>query len=222
MAAILALIGQIAYFIPLSPQFFLLWNLHIYAKLSPPFVRLSNIGSSLGNVKTDKIDKIVCKYMKYLRVLLSAVATIACLGLSGCGSGSQAQVLVPVEEKSQSVAFIHDHVAGLELARQERKPSLIFFSVPDNVGSQRMLDTTFADDEIKRLAEKLICIRVDGSQETALCETLEISSFPTIILFNTSGMEVRRLVGRQTPDQLAVQIHVLLQSTALRPQAAGR
>jgi hypothetical protein len=117
---------------------------------------------------------------------------------------------------------MHDHEAGLALARQKRKPTLVFFSVPDSVGSQRMLNTTFSDDEIKRLSKRLICIHVDGSQETDLCEALGISSFPTIILSNASGIEVRRLVGRQTPEELAVQIHVLLQATAHRSQTVGR
>jgi len=156
--------------------------------------------------------------MKSLHVLLFIVVATACLGLSGCGSGTHAQIPLPVEEQRQPIAFMHDHAAGMELARQARKPTLAFFSVPDNIGSQRMMETTFRDDEIKRLAERLICIHVDGSLETALCEALEITSFPTIILSNANGMEVRRLVGRQTPDQLAVQIHVLLQATALRPQ----
>ena len=80
-----------------------------------------------------------------------------------------------------------------------------------------MLETTFSDEEIKKLAQWIVCIHVDGSQDTALCESLGISSFPTIILFDANGMEAKRLVGRQTPDQLAVQIHVLLQVMALRP-----
>ena len=95
---------------------------------------------------------------------------------------------------------------------------MIFFSVPENVGGQRMMETTFRDDEIKRLAEWLVCIYVDGSEERELCELLNISSFPTIVLSNTDGTELRRLEGRQTPDQLAVQIHVLLQVMASRPQ----
>ena len=206
----------------IAPQFLLLWNLRISAKLSSRFVRLRNIGFLLKNIKTGKIGNFPRKYMKNLCILLLVALTAACLGFSGCGGGSHAQVPHLVEERRQPIAFVYDHVAGLELARQDRKPSLIFFSVPDNVGSQRMLDTTFTDDEIKRLAERLICIHVDGSQEPALCEAFEITSFPTIILFNTNGMEVRRLVGRQTPDQLAVQIHVLLQATALRTQGAGR
>ena len=161
--------------------------------------------------------------MKNLYILLLIVVTMACLGLSGCGGGSRAQTPHPIEEKGQPIVFVYDHATGMEIARQERKPTLVFFSVPDNVGSQRMLDTTFCDDEIKRLTERLVCIYVDGSQESVLCETLKISSFPTIILANANGMEVRRLVGRQTPDQLAVQIHVLLQATALRPQnGSGR
>ena len=156
--------------------------------------------------------------MKYLYILSLVAALTACLGFSGCGSGSSAQIPILTEEPRQPITFLYDHATGLDIARQTRKPALIFFSVPNNVGSQRMMDTTFCDDEIKRLAERLVCILVDGSQESALCEALEISSFPTIILFNANGIEVRRLVGRQTPDQLAVQIHVLLQATALRPQ----
>jgi len=159
--------------------------------------------------------------MKYPHILLLIAVATACLGLPGCGTGSFAHPIVPVEETKPPIAFIHDHAAGMEIARQARKPTLAFFSVPDNIGSQRMMETTFRDDEIKRLAQRLICIHVDGSQETALFEALEITSFPTIILSNSNGIEVRRLVGRQTPDQLAVQIHILLQAAALRPQAVA-
>ena len=188
-----------------------------------PFADKKGVGSLPERfVKTGKIVNFPVKNMKHLYILPLIVAAAACLALPGCGSGSHAQVPRQIEETGQSIAFLYDYVAGQETARKEKKPTLIFFSVPDNVGSQRMMDTTFSDDEIKRLAERLVCIYVDGSQESALCESLEISSFPTIILSNASGMEVRRLVGRQTPDQLAVQIHVLLQATALHPQTAGR
>ena len=159
--------------------------------------------------------------MKNFCFLLLLATSTACLGFSGCG-GSLAQVHLPVGETKQPIVFSHGYETGREIARQERKPMLTFFFVPENVGAQRMMETTFCDDEIKRLAEKLVYISVDGSQESSLCEELKISSFPTIILSNASGMEVRRLVGRQTPDQLAVQLHILLQATALRPQGIGR
>ena len=155
---------------------------------------------------------------KYQYILFLMVAVMFCSCFSGCGEGKPASIVSQIEEIQQPISFLYDHAVGLEVARQERKPTLVFFSVPDSVGSQRMLETTFRDDEIKRLAEWLVCIHVDGSQESALCESLGISSFPTIILSNANGAEVRRLVGRQTPDQLAVQIHILLQVMALRPQ----
>ena len=156
--------------------------------------------------------------MKYRHILLFIVAVTACSCLSGCGGVVPAQILRQTETKEEPLSFTVDHAAGLETARQERKPTLVFFSVPNNVGSQRMLETTFCDDEIKSLAEKFICIHIDGSQESRLCESLAITSFPTIILSNTVGAEVRRLIGGQTPEQLAVQMHVVLQATALRPQ----
>ena len=154
----------------------------------------------------------------YQYILVLAIAGVVCSGLVGCGGGTPAATVQQVEEVQQTVSFLYDYAAGIELARQERRPTLVFFSVPDNIGSQRMLETTFRDEEIKRLAERLVCIHVDGSRETALCEALGIASFPTIILSNANGVEVRRLVGRQTSEQLAVQIHILLQVMAQRPQ----
>ena len=156
--------------------------------------------------------------MRNPHILFLIAVITACAGLSGCGSVVPAQIVLQTEKPEEPISFLHDHKGGLEIARQERKPMLVFFSVPNNVGSQRMLETTFRDDEIKRLAERFVCIHVDGSQESDLCESLEVSSFPTILLANTSGAEVRRLTGGQTPDQLAVQMHVVLQTTALRPQ----
>jgi|GEM_PF-2460855 len=177
------------------------------------------VGLSFVDVKIGKVSSMIKVFR--LRFILAVVAA-SCSVFTGCGWEQSAPVAQQVEEIRQPIAFLYDHAAGMEIARRERKPTLVFFSVPDNLGSQRMLETTFHDEEIKRLAEWLVCIHVDGLQESALCESLGITNFPTIILSNTNGAEVRRLVGRQTPDQLAVQIHVLLQVMALRPQAVGR
>jgi predicted small lipoprotein YifL len=157
------------------------------------------------------------KNKHFQSILLFMFLTMGCISLSGCGGKEGATVIPPAHETTPTISFLYDHATGLEVARQTKKPAMIFFSVPDNAGSMRMMETTFGDDEIKRLAERLVCIFVDGSQESALCESLEISSFPTTVLLNTNGTEVRRLVGRQTPDQLAVQIHILLQMMAQRP-----
>jgi len=161
--------------------------------------------------------------VKYQHILLLIVAITTCSGLSGCGGVAPTQIVLQTDKKEEPIVFMHDHKAGLEIARQERRPTLIFFFVANNVGSQRMLETTFCDEEIKRLAERFVCIHVDGSQESELCESLEISSFPTILLSHANGTEVRRLIGGQTSDQLAVQMHIILQATALRPQmSVGR
>ncbi|MDR0327073.1 MAG: thioredoxin family protein [Planctomycetaceae bacterium] len=158
---------------------------------------------------------------KYRRIVLLMLAVVVCPFFPGCGGEYLAQPAPPAEKTVQPITFQYDHAAGLEVAERERKPTLIFFSVPKNVGSQRMMETTFRDDEIRRLSEWLVCIHVDGLHEPELCDSLGVSSFPTIILLDTGGAEVRRLVGRQTPGQLAVQIHALLQVMAQSPQTAS-
>ena len=165
------------------------------------------------------------KYKRFNDILLVFAVTVICSFSSGCEDGTPAQMTAPLPsaaEVKKPIVFLQDQATGLEIARKERKPILTFFSVPDNIGSQRMMETTFCDDEIKRLTEWLVCVHVDGSQASALCESLKISSFPTIILSNANGTEVRRLVGKQTPEQLSVQIHILLQVIAQRPQTLGR
>ncbi|MCL2005994.1 MAG: thioredoxin family protein [Planctomycetaceae bacterium] len=156
--------------------------------------------------------------MKSSSVCLLFALAIGCAAFSGCSTAETSQTEQRAEEANQPVSFLTDLHAGRELAQKKKKPMLLFFSVPDNIGGQRMMETTFRDDEIKRLAEWLVCVYVDGSEERELCELLNISSFPTIILSHADGTEVCRLEGRQTPDQLAVQIHMLLQVIASRPQ----
>ena len=156
--------------------------------------------------------------MRICVVHLLFVFAIGCILFTGCGGG-MAQIENQASHVVEFVCFIDDVRQGKEMAKSKRKPMLQFFSVPDSAGSQRMLETTFRDEEIRRLADWLVCIHIDGVVHSELCGQLNISSFPTTILSDADGAEIIRLIGRQTPDQLAVQIHVLLQAMALRPQS---
>ena len=157
--------------------------------------------------------------MKHQSILLCIIAVTICFVFPGCGGAVSAPIPSKTEEKETPISFLRDHAVGIETARQERKPVLMFFSVPGSVGSQRMLETTFCGEEVKRLADRFVCVHVDGTQEATLCQSLNIADFPTILLSNTNGTEVCRLIGRQTPDQLAFQMQIVLQATvAQRPR----
>lgn len=124
----------------------------------------------------------------------------------------------PARQQSEldTVRFLSDFQKAARKADQEAKPLFVFFTLPDCVNSQKMVQTTFQDDEIKRLSQRFICVKVDASVDPELCERLKVEGFPTILFLSPQGIELQRLAGKQSPDHLAVQMHVAIQSTAAR------
>lgn len=152
---------------------------------------------------------------------------------SGCGTDHSVFSRLPLDIPSQtekapdfpqpkteaakpSVLFLSDFQEAVQTADREFKPLFVFFSLPNCVNSQKMAETTFRNDEVQRLAQRFVCVRVDASAESGLCERLKVDGFPTILFLSPQGVELQRLAGKQTPDQLAVQMHVAIQSTAAK------
>lgn len=123
---------------------------------------------------------------------------------------------------TESVTFLNDYRLGLEAAHRESKPALLFFTVPNCVSSRRMLETTFRDREIRRLSDRFVCISINASADKELCGRYDIEGFPTILFVNAQGLEFQRLSGKQTAEQLSLQMHVAIQSTASRSGLAIR
>ncbi len=123
---------------------------------------------------------------------------------------------------SEGVHFLTDYPKALALSAQTDKPLLVFFTLPGCASSQKMLETTFGDEEIQKLSQRFICVLVDGAKETDSCKSNDIKSFPTILFFSPQRQELERLSGNQTPDQLALQMHVMIQSTAVKLGAIVR
>jgi thioredoxin-related protein len=144
-------------------------------------------------------------------------------GILGCyvESGSlplakpvPATSIVPPE--STPIQFLNDYRQGIEIAKRESKLVLVFFSLSNSASSQRIMETTFQDDEIKRLSNRFVCISVDGLKESEFCKSVDIKGFPTILFMNSHGEEVQRLAGKLTADQLAIQMHIIIQSIATK------
>jgi thioredoxin-related protein len=124
--------------------------------------------------------------------------------------------------EAESVSFLDDYRLGFEAAKREMKLVLLFFTIPSSDASQRMMETTFCDEEVKRLSNRFICIRVDGSKESDFCQSIGIKGFPTVLFMTPQGEELQRLAGKLTPDQLALPMHVMIQSTAIKTTSVNR
>jgi len=127
-----------------------------------------------------------------------------------------------IPQETTEVCFLDDYRQGLETAKREAKLVLFFFTLPNSAASQRMMETTFRDEEIKRLSSRFVCIQIDGSKKSEFCKSMDIKGFPTVLFMNSQGEELQRLTGKLTPDQLALQMHVMIQTTAIKIGAVIR
>ena len=132
------------------------------------------------------------------------------------GGMPAAQVQEPAPAAQTQTDFLDDYRQAVDISIREAKPMLVFFTLSNCSSSKRMQETTFCDEEIRRLSHRFVCVRINGSKEAELCSEKRITSFPTILFQNSREQELQRLSGIQSPDQLALQMHVLIQSTAAK------
>jgi thioredoxin-related protein len=166
--------------------------------------------------------------------LFSIVILVLFIGILGCNvklqqsmSSSEVVSILPNnattdQSGAASVSFFDDYRLGFETAKQEMKLVLLFFTIPSSDASQRMMETTFRDEEVRRLSNRFVCIRIDGSKESEFCQSVGIKGFPTVLFMTPQGEELKRLAGKLTPDQLALPMHVMIQSTAIKTSAVNR
>ena len=164
---------------------------------------------------------------KINRKIISVVALTVVFGITGCNrnfhdslSQGQNRPIVHQDEAQSAtydtIAFLSDYREALDISMRDAKPMLVFFTLPNCGSSKKMLETTFCDEEIRRLSTRFVCVRIDGAKESGLCKSNDIQSFPTILFVNPRQQELQRLSGNQSPEQLALQMHVMIQSTAAK------
>ena len=158
-------------------------------------------------------------------IILSVFFLLSPVSMTGCnveqlsrslGESIPASPSTNVPVRLEPIPFVSDPREGFKTAREEMKPMLVFFFLSNCVNSKRMLETTFQDAEIKRLSRNFVCVFMDGATDTAFCELYNVQGFPTILILNSQGVEMDRLSGRQTTEQLLLKMHVVIQSTAAK------
>lgn len=64
-----------------------------------------------------------------------------------------------------------------------------------------MADSTFTDTSMVRFSMKYVFFKANAEKDTALTEKYRVNGYPTVILANSSGQEIDRIVGYEpAPD----------------------
>lgn len=89
------------------------------------------------------------------------------------------------------------------------RPLAVLVSSPSCTWCHRMIDESADSPAVLRAAGEVVTVVLDAAQRPDLAALLGITSYPTLLLINRSGQEVRRVTGYLPSADLATTLRVL-------------
>lgn len=157
-------------------------------------------------------------------IFYTTVLTLALAVVPGCSdarsplgllSPARAETEQP-QDQASSIEFVSGFPDALDTAKQSGKPLLVFFSAPECIYCQQMLQETFRDKQVIHLAESFVCVQVEADEAPEICENYHIEAFPTVQFIASDGVPLHRLLGKKEPEALASQMEVALREPQVR------
>ncbi|WIO74197.1 thioredoxin family protein [Porticoccaceae bacterium LTM1] len=96
---------------------------------------------------------------------------------------------------SSPLAFRHDIQAAIKEAQQAGKAYFLDFETSWCGPCKQMDSMVYTAQLVVDAAKEIICIKADGDEEEALVAELNVTSYPTGILFSPDGKEIKRFNG---------------------------
>lgn len=115
--------------------------------------------------------------------------------------------------------FVAGYHRGFELAREQRKPMLVFFTAEWCTYCHQMEADAFKQDSVISLSKQFVCILVDADCEPNVCRDFRVKGYPTIQFLSPRGVPLNRVTGKQPGAQLVMQMQAALQAVARRDGA---
>lgn len=159
--------------------------------------------------------------------------TLCVLALSwvfslGCESRSSPQV-VPPRSADQSpkpasvtrggMEFIQGYDRGFQLAQEQKKPMLLFFTATWCRYCHEMERDAFVQTDVIQLSKEFVCVLVDADLESSVCGDFGVRGYPTVQFVSPDGVKLNRLVGRSSGAELASQMQAALKAVGVRMAA---
>ncbi|HUY89843.1 MAG TPA: protein disulfide isomerase family protein [Pirellulales bacterium] len=112
--------------------------------------------------------------------------------------------------------FVNGYHRGFELARDQHKPMLVFFTAEWCTYCHQMEAEAFTEEPVVKLAKQFVCILVDADCEPNVCHDFRVKGYPTIQFLSPRGVPLNRVTGKQPARKLVIQMQAALQAVARR------
>jgi thiol-disulfide isomerase/thioredoxin len=100
------------------------------------------------------------------------------------------------------VTFLHDFEEAKALAKKEDKRMVVDF-VTTWCGPCRVMDQlVYTAKPVVEKSSELVFVKLDGDEQKKLNDQFEVKGYPTLILLDKDGTELRRAIGYQSVKEL--------------------
>lgn len=159
--------------------------------------------------------------MNTLHLLRLAGGLAALLTCAGCGGSapppSQHVAAQPDSGLVQGpIGFVDGYRRGCELAQQDGKPMLVFFTAPWCDYCRAMMAEAFHHQAVVKLSGQFVCVLVDADAEPEVCRQFRVRGYPTVQFLSPRGTPLNRMTGKQGSAELVLQMQAALQALARR------
>jgi thiol:disulfide interchange protein len=138
----------------------------------------------------------------------------ACAGCGSSGTDPVQDHLAGVDaqflERHGQLTFVNNVEVGYKLAQERGMPCLFFFTAKWCTFCQRMATTAFPDAQVGQLGQNFVCVLVDADREQGVCQYFAVSGYPTVEFISPQGQPLHRLIGQQSPADLAAGMQAAL------------
>jgi thiol:disulfide interchange protein len=172
----------------------------------------------------------LAKMQKHLSLAFASIIILALLvGCDGPAPTTQAPQsspvvpgpLAPVAPPTPAAGivrgqlrFINGYSAGIEAAKAQHKPVLLFFTATWCHFCHQLAAEAFTDVAVVNLSERFVCVLIDADREPEVCQQFQVRNYPTIQFISTRGQPLNRMVGKRPGYELVRQMHAALESLA--------
>ena len=119
-------------------------------------------------------------------------------GISEAQERAKEDVLAPDRQAPRAKEPLHfttDFAAALLLAEQEKKRVLVDFQTTWCGPCKVMDDLVYKAAAVVDAAKEVLAVKLDGDVERELVKRFQVSGYPTMLLLDSDGKELRRAVG---------------------------
>jgi len=111
------------------------------------------------------------------------------------------------ETNTNSVQWGNDLNQAMEEAKKSNKTIFIDFYADWCSYCGEMDEETFTDPQVVgKLTQNYVLLKVDMDENPDLSSKYKAYSLPTMVIVDSSGNEIKRIIGYQTPEQILSQI----------------